>query len=465
VRETLERELKLVPPDEFSLADLDGTQLPQRDFVSTYYDTPELRLARSGITLRHRTEDGIRLWQLKVPRGAARVELEVAGPPARPPEKLVSLLAAHLRGAQPVKVARLRTRRKTLRVEGAEIVDDSVAVLDGQRISARFREVEIELTDGDERTLSRLQKALERAGAEPSDLRPKVLRALEIEVSSPAEPVPAGLPAEILRAALVEQAGRLLDHDPGTRLGADPEDLHQMRVAARRARAFLRAARPLLDREWSDELRAELGWLGSSLGPARDLDVLVERVREDVAASGEQALDDLVASLEHERDQARAAVVAALSEQRYFALLDRLENVRPEVASDAAVTLSELWWDEFKRTRRAFRRLGSDSSDEELHAARIRVKRARYAAELAGPELGRPGERFLDAAKDVQDILGEHQDSHVAEERIVAWAGGRAAEKAAQRLVEQERARRKEARAAWPAAWKRLERKGRKART
>jgi CHAD domain-containing protein len=473
VRKTVERELKLIPPEGFRLSELDGAQLPERDFVSTYYDTPDLELARSGITLRHRAEDGTRLWQLKVPHGAARIELEVAGPPARPPSELLALLAAHLRGAQPVKVARLRTRRKVLRLEGAEIVEDSVAVLDGQRVLARFRELEIELTGGDEETLRGLRKLLEGAGAQPSDLVPKLFRALGVSEAE-AEPVPDETPAGRLRTALVEQGRKLLDHDPGTRLGADPENLHQMRVATRRARAFLRAARALLDRGWADDLRAELGWLGSVLGPARDLDVLVERAREDVARLGKnrEPLVEFVASLEREREEVRAAVVAALSEDRYFALLDRLEGVNPRLAPPAesgtttTTTLADLWWKEFKRTRKAFKSLGSGSTDEELHAARIRVKRARYAAELAAPELGRRGEKFVDAAKDLQDVLGEHQDSIVAEQRLLAWAGDRpsAEDDAVQRLVEQERARRKKARADWPSAWAKLERRGRKAR-
>ncbi len=65
------------------------------------------------------------------------------------------------------------------------------------------------------------------------------------------------------------------------------------------------------------------------------------------------------------------------------------------------------------------------SSDEELHAARIRVKRVRYAAELASHELGKDGKRVVEAARDLQDVLGEHQDGTVAEERIRAWASTR----------------------------------------
>jgi CHAD domain-containing protein len=271
----------------------------------------------------------------------------------------------------------------------------------------------------------------------------------------------------VLRVALREQSARLLAHDPGTRLGADPEDLHQMRVATRRARAYLRAAKPLLVAEWAQELRDELGWLGSELGTARDLDVLLEHVREEVAALGDEGekLHGLVSALERDHAAARSAAVAALSDSRYFALLDRLEALEPALDPEADSTFARLWWKELKRTRKAFRDLGPGSTDDELHAARIRAKRARYAAELAEHELGKPGRKFVDAAKELQDVLGEHQDAAVAEERIVAWAEREpASAQAAEQLLERERDRRKRARKQWPAAWKRVEKRARAAK-
>ena len=470
MRRTVERELKLTPTEGFDLSGLGGVQLPNRDFVSTYFDTAELLLAQAGITLRHRAEGGARLWQLKVPSGAARIELEVAGAPARPPAELLSLLAVHLRGAKPARVARLRTRRKTVRMQGAEIVEDSVAVLDGQQVKTRFRELEVELVDSsDERVLDRLEKALLRAGAVRTEFRPKVFRALDLELVPEAGSLPTDATAfEVLTAALYEQRGRLLDHDPGTRLGTDPEDLHQMRVATRRARAFLRVARPLLDPSWTDELRAELGWLGSALGPARDLDVLVARMQGEISRLGDDgaAARGLLTSLERQRRKAQSKAVAALTEPRYLELLDRLADPRPPTSpAGTSPQLAELWWEEFARAKRRFSRLDGKSPDEDLHAARIRVKRARYAAELAASELGSRGERFVDAAKVLQDVLGEHQDATVAEERIRTWAEGKAeAADAVRRLLKRERARRKKARAEWPDAWKLLERRAKKAR-
>jgi CHAD domain-containing protein len=468
MREHVEHELKLVPPSDFHLPDLGGVPLPDRSFVSTYHDTRDLRLARHGVTFRHRIEDGSGLWQLKIPRGAARIELEEPGPPARPPDSLLALLAAHLRGTELVSVARLRTRRKSVRTDGAEIVDDSVTVLDGQRVTARFRELEVELLEGDERTLERLERSLRDAGAERGVFEPKLYRVLELTYPHVrADVSPDAPPVEALGIALARQYERLLAHDPGTRLGTDPEDLHQMRVATRRARAFLRAARTIVDHDWAEGLRAELGWLGSALGPARDADVLVEHIRSEVAAleaDGESARG-LVEALEGERTDARGAAVAALSDERYFALLDALEeSAEPSTAGAATATLAELWWEEFRRARRSVSRLGPESSDAELHAGRIRVKRARYAAELAAHELGKPGEQFVAAAKQLQDILGEHQDALVAEEWIRSWVASNGDPAFAQLVVERERTRRKTARAEWPAAWQKLERRGRSAK-
>jgi CHAD domain-containing protein len=467
MRATLEHEVKLSPPDGFVLPDLDGEALPARIFSSTYYDTADLRLARNRVTLRYRLEDGTGLWQLKLPRGDARLELERAGTARKPPEEFIALLPAYLRGEELVKLVRLRTKRQVVRTDGAEVLDDAVAVFDGRRVTRRFRELEVELLDGDERVLRRLEKALRRVGAEKATLRPKVFRALDLAEPEHAPELTGSTPVGVaLAARLREQVDRLLASDPGVRLGDDPEDVHQLRVATRRLRAFLRVARPLVDRAWADGLRDELGWLGRSLGPARDLDVMLERLRTDVDQLGEDAAPagSLLKALEAEREHARADALAALSDERYVALLDRLETVADPPLTGDDSTLRRLCRKELKRARRVFEALGPDASDEELHEARIRVKRARYAAELASHELGKQGDRFVDAAKELQDVLGDHQDAVVAEERLRAWARTHPrAGLAAGRLIDRALARKQQARSDWPAGWKKLDKLGRKA--
>lgn len=470
MKETLEREIKLSPDEGFVLPELGGRRMPTRVFISTYHDTADLRLARYGITFRHRVEDGSGLWQLKLPRESARIELEVGGPPARPPAELLALLPAFLRGAPLGPVARLRTRREVVLADGAEIVDDSVAVLEGQRVSRRFREVEVELIDGDEQSLRRLAKALRKAGAhETEGFRPKLHHALDLgDPPEPRKPTKSTPPGEALGLALAADYRALLAHDPGTRRGEEPEHLHQLRVATRRLRAFLRAARPLVDREWAESLREELGWLGGHLGPARDLDVMRDRLRAEVAALGDDAAaaEGLITGLEADRAEAYRDVVETLQGERYLALLDRLETAAEPPLSGEEKTLTKIFHREAKRMRRTFAELGADPEDDALHASRIAVKRARYAADLAAHELGKPGAKFVAVAKQLQDILGDHQDAVVAQERIREWAESAPDPEsgfAAGRLVQLERDRMAAARAAWPETWKRLDEAARRA--
>jgi len=243
-------------------------------------------------------------------------------------------------------------------------------------------------------------------------------------------------------------------------MGDDPEDVHQLRVATRRARAYLRVARPLLDETWSEPLREELGWLGRSLGPVRDLDVLLDRLRSDTAALGEAdsvAVAPLLAKLEAQRESLQADVLDALGSDRYRVLLAALEEASRTphaVAVDDPPSLEELAAVEAAKLRKLARRIEPDSPDTELHVVRIRAKRVRYAGELLGEK------KIVECAKGVQDVLGEHQDAVVAEERLrILVRGARgAAGLAAGRLVERQHERRRVARAGFPKAWRRLER-------
>lgn len=270
-------------------------------------------------------------------------------------------------------------------------------------------------------------------------------------------------PAQHVRVALDMRLRVLLAHEPGTRSGTDPEDLHQMRVAVRRMRAVLRAARSLLDAGWAGGLRAELGWLGGALGPVRDLDVLLGHLRGEVAALGgadAEAAQRLLAALEDERIAVRAVMLDALDSPRYAALLGRLAAAAAQpVPAAAQDDLTPLVAREFRRLRRAVRAAGQDPPDAVLHELRILGKRLRYAAELVEPALGRPVKQLLKATIVMQDVLGEHQDACVAQQRVRALlaalgpAAGSDVAFAAGRLFEREDLRRHATRAAWPAAW------------
>ena len=160
-------------------------------------------------------------------------------------------------------------------------------------------------------------------------------------------------------------------------------------------------------------------------------------------------------------------MLEAMSEPRYNELLDRLEAAAAAPrAREADVSLAGIAAAEFHKLRKAVKALPPDPLDDELHAVRIRGKRARYAAELAEGAVGKPARRFVLDAKRFQDVVGEHQDAVVAEERIrglLSRTESPQAHLAGGRLIERERARRREARAAFPEAWKTLEKSGKKA--
>jgi CHAD domain-containing protein len=464
---TDELELKLDPPDGFALPSLPGEPLASRVFVSTYYDTADHRLARAGITLRSREEKGRNAWQLKLPRGSSRLEIEHEGGPARPPRPFQDSLFGVTRGQKLDSLARLRTRREGVLVTDqerpvAEVVLDDVAVMDGYRVVDAFRELEVEARDGDRQALRRIERALRQAGATPGNGTPKVLRVLGEDYvhTEPGPDAPAG---EHLRAVIAAQLRAILAYDPAIRLGGTTEDVHQLRVATRRLRSVLRSARPLLDPEWTDSIRDELRWLGDALGTVRDLDVLIEYVEHaaaDLPSGDRRALGGVVSGLAAVRGERRAALVEQLFTPRYLAVLDTLEN--PQLV-DSKATVADLAAAEFERARKAARRT---ETDEELHKLRVRVKRARYAAELAERAVGKPAAAFVKAAKRFQDVAGEHQDAVVAEVRLRELAKqtgrGRALFVLGQ-LVERQQARRDAARAVLPDAWKRLKKRGLKA--
>jgi CHAD domain-containing protein len=388
-----------------------------RSFTATYLDTPDRRLARAQIRLRRRVEQGKSVWEARI----GETTVSALGGPAQPPAELRRVLAALLRGQDVVQVARLRRGK------------NDVALLDGQRVLASY---------------VGMDEALEHVLETPA------------EESAPSKSAPA---VEHLRAFLRAQLNAIGRHDPAVRVGSDPEDLHKLRVAVRRSRAALREARSLLGEEQGRTLRAELKWLGGQLGPARDLDVLIARLRGEVAElDGPDAVPagKIVMQLESERGAAQQGVLAALESSRYaelLALLEQTVDAPPVATSD--VSLERLAQREFRKLDRQVKALGATPSNDALHRARIQAKRLRYATELSSQLLGKDGRRLVSAAKSFQDVVGAHQDAVVAEDHIraaVRRARGVGTGLAAGRLIERERARRAAAREELPAAWKRL---------
>jgi CHAD domain-containing protein len=478
-----ERELKLAAPPDFRLLDLGSvaddvvmTAADERHLTTVYWDTPDLRLIRWGCTLRHRAGEG---WTVKLPRVQDSAVLDrdehvFPGPPDSPPEEALDLVRAYVRTATVAPVVRMTTVRRALSLLSAdgrllaEVDDDDVSVLRGEEVTARFRELEVEMAEGgSDALLDAITDRLRAGGAGEADPTPKVARALGDGALAPPEVVPEPLGSSatagaVVRRAIAASVARLMRHDPGLRLGGEPEDVHQARVATRRLRSDLRTFAPLLEPTWAESLRDELRWLGGELGRVRDAEVLADRLAATSSRLPEADREGgraIAATLTADVDEARADLLAALRDPRYVALLDRLvEAARAPALTDQACAPArricpELVARPWSKLRRDARRLSSDSPDEELHAVRIRAKRCRYAAEAVAPVMGRRATRFAEAVAAVQSVLGEHQDAVVAAAWLREHGPGGQHPFAAGQLWGLERLAAQEGRRAWPAVW------------
>lgn len=289
-----------------------------------------------------------------------------------------------------------------------------------------------------------------------------------------AEPLAAGPgdpPPVHVRARLDAQLRALLAHEPGTREGTDPEELHQMRVAVRRMRSVLKHSGALLGGE-ADALRTSLRWLGDALGEVRDNDVLIGRLRDTVADFDERdqpPAERLIAGFVAERGQAKRRLNRKFGTARYSRLLEDIAQLvrRPGTDTDDASTeadadrtaLVSTLRKPHKKLRKDLATLPDSPADDDLHALRIRGKRLRYAAELARPAAGKKEAKrlkaLIKASKRLQDTLGAHQDAVVATERMRELARDAADSEVgfiAGRIAERELARRARARKDWPKA-------------
>jgi CHAD domain-containing protein len=490
----LEREVKLGAGPAFHLPDLNGvvdgvtvTPPEAARLETVYYDTADLRLARWGVSLRHRAGEG---WTLKLPpihatgdgHGPAlleRDELTFQGGAKKPPPAAIAVVRAYVRNAELIPVARLSTVRRRVRlIDGAgarvaEVVDDEVSVRDGRRVAARFREIEIEVSGDNDGVVAPLVARLRGAGAGAPDPTPKHIRALGPRAMEPPEVAPMVVepesPArEVIRSVVAQSVAALLYHDPLVRTSRDPEAVHQARVATRRLRSHLRTFGPLLDPEWTDPLRSELGWLAMSLGEVRDQEVLLDRLRErakSLPVSDLRSALAVVHLLEVDIESLRKKLMTDLDSTRYVDLLERLVSAAhspatmPEADQPAALALPLLAKGPWGRLRSAVRHLPDAPADADLHRIRILAKRARYAAEAVAPVVGAGAAAFARVAAKLQTILGEHQDSVTAQ----AWLrgtriSGRRAFVAGE-LIAMEHVAAEEARKKWPKVWKSLDRK------
>jgi CHAD domain-containing protein len=233
-----------------------------------------------------------------------------------------------------------------------------------------------------------------------------------------------------LRRELVglNDAGPPLDRAPS------PDEIHELRVAARRLRVALRLFRRLLPSRDVARFNADLRWLASSLGELRDLDVYTENFKtycQDLPTEQRDELGGYELYLRRERAAARQRATAAFAQPRTRALFDEAARfVAREPTAGAirrwqSLTVREGIRASLRRSTTRVRRLGNRlnarSRPGELHELRIKAKRLRYELEFFAdvyPAL----KATAKACKALQDLLGTHQDACTATARLRRYA-------------------------------------------
>ncbi len=416
--------------------------------VSTYFDTAGGKLGRGGAALRIREGEKGREQTLKLASayGASirRNEWNVPVAGDRPeisgfPVKARSALARLLDGFPLKPVATTRVERTTRRIHFGdstiEIVFDVGTIQAGDREEC-VCELELELIQGhlsDALALARhlplgpelhwsVSSKADRCHSLAFDLPPSAARAGPVKLSA-ASDVAHGF--RIIAWNCFEQ---LLANYPLVIASGDKEGVHQTRVAIRRLRAAMNVFSDVIDDEVAPVLLAELKAAAASLGPARDLQILHERVVQAVPGS-DQDFAELVAQLGVRRDAAVRSAQALLAAEQFQRLLFEFaawleggEWLNRHGEAGGKKRLVPFAAGVLSKRRRKLRKVNdrlAELPDAARHSLRIHTKKLRYAADFfaslfRASAIAKQRNAFAKALGRLQDSLGELNDMAVA---------------------------------------------------
>src|SRR5215218_5536324 len=434
-----------------------------RELSDVYYDTEDWRLYRAAYALRVRNTDGqsaeATMKALAPAEGGLRRRREISEPiegietlkgiPGPVGERVRRL--AGTADLRPLFEVRTRRRTYALRTQtpsSGEIVEDASGNIRRQKSAQdaivvaeiALDESDIFANGGARTNLSRVEVEVGSDAQihdgvgdfvevlrEALDLRPtrtsKFRTGLSVAGLSPAvapDLGPTEIDAtlscgEVAFAILRRHFAAMLAHEPGVRLGEDPEELHDMRVATRRLRAALKLYKKVLPRR-AENYERDLRFFANALGEVRDLDMLLEKLAG-------KALEEIVAALEERRVEARRRMLEVLDSNRYerfvASFTGTLRRGRSPVPTGPILEVApDLVRRRYKKVRKVVETLTEDSPPEDFHDLRKKGKRLRYALEPLQGIYGKPAEKMVDLLKDVQDDLGDNQDLVVAAQSL-----------------------------------------------
>jgi triphosphatase len=433
------------------------------DQVSVYFDTDKLKLRKMGLMLRVRREGRRYVQTIKSTDSSGLFErneweTEIAG-------KEPDLSKANGTALEPLLTNKLRRRLKPLfetRVRRTvyPVVDDTHAIaiavdqgtIDTGKRSRPLCEVELELERGTSAELFDIARELSQALPARLAVKSKSERGYEIidgEQELPVKAVPIDIPAGASARDAFRMIGlaclrQVINNEPALERG-DPEGVHQMRVGLRRLRAAMSLFSVLLRDEQSGAIKSELKWLTGELGPARELEVLINRVIAPMKRRRRRlrGMPSLSQELAERRDAALVRAQDAVQSNRFRALtiniaawlqIGQWTNPADDLVNDRGGLPIEMFASEqLARRWRKVRKKGkvlADLDPRGRHKLRIQTKKLRYAAEFFAPlfrtkRATKRSKQFLAELERLQDALGDLNDIAVHEKRIAALGNRR----------------------------------------
>ena len=428
----------------------------QERLVSTYYDTPDLTLQRSGLTLRVREQAG-RFMQTVKAEDAGRAGLHSRGEwedwlaenqprsdaprsgPHLPPE-----IGADLRALFATDVTRTVVEmepRADTRVEAA--IDEGEVRVTGDHAIEPISEIELELKNGETAALYDIALRLLDVAPVRIQTRSKSERGYRLaagnQTATPAHAEPLSLERDMPVEITLQKIGRscltqLVGNEAAV-LAGNSEGVHQMRVAARRIRSVVSSLKEMLPVEDHHWIVEEVGWIAGTLGPARNLDVFADELLPGARTGlpDEPGWEDLAAIFDKLRREAYGRVREAIRSERYAALTLRLSrwcetcswrgNQTPEQAAQGSAPIGEVAAQVLDRRQRKVRRRSKQFANRtppERHKLRIAVKKLRYTTELFGSLFDKNElHSFLSRLRKLQNDLGYSNDVKVAHEFLI----------------------------------------------
>lgn len=231
-------------------------------------------------------------------------------------------------------------------------------------------------------------------------------------------------------AVLRREAAGLAASKPQTEQAPTPDEIHRLRVAARRLRVALRLFGRMLPSKNSARFIAELRWFAGSLGDIRDLDVYTDNFKayvQGVPPEQRGGLSGYEMYLRRERTEARQRAASAVASPRAAALLADIERFVAAGPSAGALrrwgslTVGDAMRQSVRRSVGRVRRIGNELTTRarpaELHELRIKSKRLRYELEFFA-EVYPPLKQTAKECKALQDLLGTLQDVYAGTARL-----------------------------------------------